>query len=57
MQKGKKTNPSNYRLISLFPVIFKIIEKVIHDQTNAFLSDENILYNQQIIQQVFVCPS
>ena len=46
-KKGKKTDPSNYRLISLLPVISKIIEKVVHDQTNAFLSDENILYNYQ----------
>ena len=40
---GKKTDPSNYRLISLLPVISKIIEKVVHEQTNAFLSDENLL--------------
>ena len=46
-KKGKKTDPSNYRSISLLLVISKIIEKVIHDQTNAFLSDENILYNYQ----------
>ena len=46
-KKGKKTDPSNYRPISLLPVISKIIEKVVHDQTNAFLSDENILYNYQ----------
>ena len=46
-KKGKKTDPSNYRPISLPTVISKIIEKVIHDQTNAFLSDENILYNYQ----------
>ena len=46
-KKGKKTDPSNYRLISLPPIIFKIIEKVVHDQTNAFLSDKNTLYNYQ----------
>ena len=46
-KKGKKTDPSNYKPISLLPVISKIIEKVVHDQTNAFLSDENILYNYQ----------
>ena len=46
-KKGKKTNPSNYRPISLLPVISKTIEKVVHDQTNAFLSDENILCNHQ----------
>ena len=37
----------NYRPISLLPVISKITEKVVYDQTNAFLSDESILYNYQ----------
>ena len=46
-KKGKKTDPSNYRPISLLPSISKIIKRVIHDQTNAFLSDEDILYNYQ----------
>ena len=46
-KKGKKTDPSNCRPISLLPSISKIIERVIHDQTNAFLSDEDILYNYQ----------
>ena len=42
-KKGKKTDPSNYRPISLVPVISKIIEKVVHHQTNVFFSYENIL--------------
>ena len=46
-KKGKKTDPSNYGPTSLLPSILKIIERVIHDQTNAFLSDEDILYNYQ----------
>ena len=46
-KKGKKINPSNYRPILLLPSILKIIERVIHDQTNTFLSDEDISYNYQ----------
>ena len=46
-KEGKKTDPSNYRPISLLPSISKNIEGVIHDQTNAFLSDEDILYKYQ----------
>ena len=41
-KKGKKTDTSDYRPISLLPSILKIIERVIHDQTNAFLPDEDI---------------
>ena len=46
-KKGKKVNPSNYRPISLLPRISKIIEKVVHNQTNEFLSANKISYNYQ----------
>ena len=46
-KKGKKTDPSNYRPISLLPSFLKIIERVTHDETNAFLLDEDVLYNYQ----------
>ena len=42
-KKGKKTDPKNYRPISLLPVISKILEKVINDQTMDFVSKKNIL--------------
>ena len=45
--EGKKVDPSNYRPISLLPLISKIIEKVVHDQTNEFLSANKILYKYQ----------
>ena len=47
VEKGKKPDPSSYRPVSLLPSISKIIERVIHDQTNAFLVDEDMLYNYQ----------
>ena len=46
-KKGSKTNPSNYGLISLLPLISKIIEKLIHEQTSSFLYNNEILYNYQ----------
>ena len=46
-KKGSETNPSNYRPISLLPMISKIIEKLIHEQTSSFLSNNQILYTYQ----------
>ena len=48
-KKGKKTDPSNYRPISLLPIISKVIEWIVHDQTNTFLSENNIWYNFQSV--------
>ena len=42
-KKGKKSDPSNYRPISLLPLISKVLEMVVHDQTNAFLKGNNLL--------------
>ena len=39
-KKGNKLKPQNYRPISLLPLISKIFEKVIHNQTQVYL-DEN----------------
>ena len=46
-KEGRKVDPSSYRPISLLPLISKITEKVVHDQTNEFLSAHKILYNYQ----------
>ena len=43
--KGCKADPKNYRPISLLPIISKVIEKIIHVQTQSFLDENNILYN------------
>ena len=46
-KKGLKTDPKNFRPISLLPLISEIIERIIHDQTMNFLSDNNVLYKYQ----------
>ena len=46
-KRGSKTDPKNYRPISLFPLISKIIEKIIHDQTQNFLDKNNVIYRYQ----------
>ena len=46
-KKGSVTEASNYRPISLLPLISKVIKKVIHDQTSVFLNSRNLLYNYQ----------
>ena len=59
-KKESKTEPKNYRPISLLPLISKIMEKVIHNQTKLFLeiiiSYINInLASENIIPQIHAC--
>ena len=42
-KKGSKTDPQNYRPISLLSILSKITERIIHDQTQEFLSKNKIL--------------
>ena len=46
-KKGRKTNVSNYRSISLLPILSKVIEKVVHEQKTNSLNDNNIFYKYQ----------
>ena len=46
-KKDSLTEASNYRPISLLPLMSKVIEKVIHGQTSAFLDSRNLLYSYQ----------
>ena len=46
-KKGSKTDPKNHCPISLLPLVSKIIEKVIHDQTQRFLDKNDIIYRYQ----------
>ena len=46
-KKGTVTEPCNYRPISLLPLISKVIERVIHDQTSTLLNSKNLLCTYQ----------
>ena len=46
-EKGLKTEPKNFRPMLLLPLLSKITERIIHDQTMNFLSDNNALYKYQ----------
>ena len=46
-KKGRKTNVSNYRPISLLLILSKVIENVVHEQRSKFLNDNNIFYKYQ----------
>ena len=46
-KKDTKTDPKNYRPISLLLIFSKIIEKVIHDQTMNYSTENNVIYRYQ----------
>ena len=46
-KKGSKTDPSNYRPLSLLTLFCKFFERVIFDQTKEFLSLNKILQDHQ----------
>ena len=46
-KKCSKSDPRNYRLISLLPVVSKIIEKTVQIQTQEYLDKNGLLYKYQ----------
>ena len=46
-KSGDKSNVSNYRPISVLPIISKIIERTVHNQLYAYLCSRNILSDSQ----------
>ena len=46
-KKGSKTDPKNYRPISLLPLLSNLIEKAIHIQTQQYLDKHGLLYKLQ----------
>ncbi|CAH2107280.1 unnamed protein product [Euphydryas editha] len=46
-KSGNKTDPNNYRPVSVLPVISKIFERIIYDRLNTYLTEKNFLIDQQ----------
>ena len=46
-KKSARTDPKNYRSISLLPLVSKIIEKSIHFQIEDYLNKKNLIYTYQ----------
>ena len=46
-KKKWKTDPSNFRPISLLPLLPKVFDRVVFDQTKEFFSLNKILYDYQ----------
>ena len=41
-KSGEKSNPINYRPISLTPILMKILERIVRKQVVQFLTDNNL---------------
>ena len=46
-KSGDKSDITNYRPISLLPVLSKIFEKLIHSRMTKFFDEYNVIYNKQ----------
>ena len=44
---GDPTDVSNYRPISVIPVIMKVFERIVHNQLSIYLNDTKLLYEYQ----------
>ena len=46
-KKGKKSDPGNYRPISILPVLSKVLERLVHTQLYEYFSNNNFLTSCQ----------
>jgi hypothetical protein len=46
-KKGNKSDPNNYRPISVLPVISKLLEKIVAEQLTIFFVENDVIHPQQ----------
>ena len=46
--------PQIYRLISLLPILSKVVEKVVHEQTTKFLNDNKFSININLASEITI---
>ena len=46
-KSGNPSDPSNFRPISIVPVIMKVVERIVHQQLYAYLSNNHLLASSQ----------
>ena len=46
-KKGSRLDPGNYRPVSILSVLSKILERAVHSQLNAYLSERGLLLENQ----------
>ena len=46
-KEGRRTDPNNYRPISVLPVVSKLIERVVFNQLYEYLNNNNLLTESQ----------
>ena len=46
-KKGSRLDPKNYRPVSLLPILSKLFERVVHDQTQCYLDENELFYKFQ----------
>lgn len=46
-KSGDRTNPTNYRPISMLPTLSKILERTVHSQLYEYFNLNNVLSNMQ----------
>ena len=57
-KKGSRTEPKDFRPISLLPLLSKLMEKTIHDQVQNYCNENNIsfLLNLDFVENTQLIP-